>query len=418
MNVTDKRRPKQIFNLLTGLEGDGVDMVCLQEVRPYGEDEYYQYEGIETTLLQSPYMFRTPGPLATIRVSAGPCLSWCAQRRRLRLRDVAEEAIGQMLMGNADSIVRQLADVAPTWCLKGGGAVWWTTLHIYHRPWASRSLKSAIDKLGLLVVRDLDFTTTTVPEATVECARMFSARLKQTIDWSNCNSWFEERNCRCVRQPFELSFEQATSSILGVSPGPLATSLHHGTNGITGEEYQLLRMAIVAQHRRGFHIRVPCIDVNLSKNTLPPNVVINGVRVVTLVASRDDVVRMVFVDTDWQPWRSELQGKVQRRLQRLVGLTLLLCHPSPTPWARLSLLLEFVFACESQLLDWDRRATLRELRHLYVSAPEAFKVLCAHLHIALSPTCGNEHGEVNEDYVAYLDFLMALKSATNICSKV
>ena len=61
VNRTDKRKPSQIADVLSRMHKDGVDIVCFQETRPYGEQEYFLHDGIENALHNSPYSFHTFG---------------------------------------------------------------------------------------------------------------------------------------------------------------------------------------------------------------------------------------------------------------------------------------------------------------------------------------------------------------------
>ena len=72
VNQTDKRKLGRFSNLLARLANDNVDVICLQEVRPYGENKYIQHPGVENALCRSPFTFQTLGNCSVGGKQLGP----------------------------------------------------------------------------------------------------------------------------------------------------------------------------------------------------------------------------------------------------------------------------------------------------------------------------------------------------------
>ena len=307
-------------------------------------------------------------------------------------------------MQSAPHLVRATAETNPGWCLKGGGAVWWRAMHHVQDPTCTYGVFKALDGLGLLTVNDLDFISPAPVEFGLDEGRSFAETTNNFDMNQHCAEWAADQNMRLQRTTLQMSFCERSCSVHGLSPTVLAPSMHRGTNKKSRKTYNLLRLSMVLRHRRGYHVRVPVIDVEIRGSLCPADFdVVAGMNVITSKVSQDDLIRMLFRETQWQPWFAD---KLDRRLPRLIGVTLLAEQPSLAPWEDLLELVADFCEREHNLETAFRRAFLRNLRELGRKSSLTFQSLCEHLHIvfhASDPT-----NIQDDDLEAYLQFLNLL----------
>ena len=359
----------------------------------------------------------TGTPVATFgkSLSIRPRLSWRATLRKERLRELADVAMSQLLKRCAKPLLYAVQRHTG-WTLKGGGAIWWHCQHIASRPWAGACLCKAMRDLCLHELHDLDFEANMDIGSALDYTRGLSRALCDEQDvkvvLGSCEEWASERCCRVCAPAPVVSFKQRVGSLLAIDDVPFHVSAHSGRNDATGENYHLLRMSVVLEHARGYHLRVPYVDVNCSSmdTSSAQADLVEDVRVFPIRLLLQDLERMLFIETAWQPWTHTSLDKIHRRLRRWIGLVMVFCYPEPTPWKQLGSLLQYTHYRHSQLLG--NGAVLRETRLLGQQGPRAFGNLCDHIALALSTDIADQ------DFIEFLLFIRAAQNAVDLCGQV
>ena len=348
--------------------------------------------------------------------AALPCqarLSFGALQRRDVFRENVEDSVVSVLMERAEAVLNLMRGTGMGILLKGGGAIWWHAVRVCTDPGAGQHLPVRLTALGLLDLHDLDFCACDDMATFLPKMRQLCPDLSQVSELALTDSKvLDNRVCRVVPSLQDLSFTGRERSGLGNGFGHSALSVHKGANTATGEDYQLVRLSVVIEHRRGFLLRCPYVDISTS---CPGAQAGGGLQVLSLERAWHDIARMLFSDTRWKPWRSDRPEKLVRRMRRMVGVTLMLDHPASLPWRDLADLLDYIWLRESQLRQWQPRETLRELRRLGRGSAEYFQAFLGHVHMCLH--CALEDFASDEEYEAFLFFIDALSAAAFVAGE-